>query len=206
MAGGLSLQFHSDRPCAAVRLPDVSRSHPRDRSGAGQRQKFSGRGSRLSVRQEVSRDQRSRHSGGWQSRRPLGARRTIGKHLAKRGERLSAFYASNVEFYLFRDGSFGRFVANLAQVPRTDTAVVIRSVFGGGRVSLAPTASLIQPIGALVDGVARGQFRRVLGIDDPRPLEHQQRWNEPYQWTVHPARWSSRSRRRASARAVSRSG
>ncbi len=85
----------------------------------------------------------------------------IGKSIVRRGERLSAFYASNVEFYLFREGSFARFIDNLRQVPRSDRAVVIRSVFGGAG-SPAPgynSASLIQPIGVLVDGFAKGQFR-----------------------------------------------
>jgi hypothetical protein len=86
----------------------------------------------------------------------------IGKSLTRRGERMSSFYASNVEFYLFRDGSFGQFMGNLGRVPRTDNAVIIRSVFGGAGAP-APgynSASLIQPIGALVDGFARGLFKQ----------------------------------------------
>jgi hypothetical protein len=86
----------------------------------------------------------------------------IGKSLARRNERLSAFYASNVEFYLFRDGSFPRFVSNLGTLPRAENAVIIRSVFGGGGLPVPGynSASLIQPIGVLVDGFARGQFRQ----------------------------------------------
>jgi len=58
---------------------------------------------------------------------------------------LSAFYASNVEFYLWRNGSFAAFSANLATFPRADHAVVIRSVFDrGGSVSeVAPVAGVV---------------------------------------------------------------
>jgi hypothetical protein len=85
----------------------------------------------------------------------------IGQSIARRGERLSAIYASNVEFYLFRDGSFPQFVQNLGQIPRTESAAIIRSVFGYGGV--APgynSASMIQPIGELVTGFAQGRFRQ----------------------------------------------
>ncbi|OFV95266.1 MAG: hypothetical protein A3H28_03845, partial [Acidobacteria bacterium RIFCSPLOWO2_02_FULL_61_28] len=37
----------------------------------------------------------------------------IGRWMTERDERLSAFYVSNVENYLFRDGGFGRYMENL---------------------------------------------------------------------------------------------
>ena len=70
----------------------------------------------------------------------------IGSRLRQKGQRLSAFYASNVEFYLFGDGRFERFVTNLGGMPRADNGVVIRSVFGrfsgygGGSSSASATA------------------------------------------------------------------
>jgi hypothetical protein len=54
----------------------------------------------------------------------------IGRLIAERGERLSAFYVSNVEFYLFFDGRFPRFLANIRRVPHADNTVIIRSAFG----------------------------------------------------------------------------
>jgi hypothetical protein len=63
----------------------------------------------------------------------------IGNVLKRRGDRLSAFYTSNVEFYLARSGGLDRFRRNLAQMPRTPAAVIIRSVFGrfnGGSTSV----------------------------------------------------------------------
>jgi hypothetical protein len=62
----------------------------------------------------------------------------VGRLLNDRGERLSAFYTSNVEFYLGRAGTYERFVKNLSGIPRTPGAVVIRSIFGrfnGGSTS-----------------------------------------------------------------------
>ena len=87
----------------------------------------------------------------------------IGKAIAARGDKLTAFYASNVEFYLFRDGSFGRFAANLKQIPHTGNAVVIRSFFNrGGLVPARPgdnSASQLQAIDDLLSGVAAGRVR-----------------------------------------------
>jgi hypothetical protein len=53
----------------------------------------------------------------------------IGKLLASRGERLTTFYTSNVEFYLYREGTFPKFVENLRQIPHAPNAVIIRSNF-----------------------------------------------------------------------------
>jgi hypothetical protein len=54
----------------------------------------------------------------------------IGALLAERRERLSAFYVSNVEFYLFGDGRLSRYLENLGRIPRAPNAVIIRSAFG----------------------------------------------------------------------------
>ena len=62
----------------------------------------------------------------------------VARLLNGRGERLSAFYTSNVEFYLERAGTYDRFVNNLSGMPRTPRSVVIRSIFGrfnGGSTS-----------------------------------------------------------------------
>ena len=41
-------------------------------------------------------------------------------------------YISNVEFYLFQNGSFGRFAANLQRLPHDERSTIIRSVFPNG--------------------------------------------------------------------------
>jgi hypothetical protein len=56
--------------------------------------------------------------------------REIGKYLRETGEKVSAFYVSNVEFYLWRQsGSFERFVQNLKSLPIDNRSVIIRSYF-----------------------------------------------------------------------------
>jgi hypothetical protein len=70
----------------------------------------------------------------------------VGRLLNARGERLSAFYTSNVEFYLQRAGAFERFEKNLSALPRTPRAVIIRSIFRGFDGSV----SEIQPVEELV--------------------------------------------------------
>lgn len=84
----------------------------------------------------------------------------IGRLMASRGDRLSAFYASNVEFYLFGDGKFARFVENLERLPRTNRSLIIRSVFGGlGRSTPGYySSSLVQPVDQLLRGYASGSF------------------------------------------------
>jgi len=58
----------------------------------------------------------------------------IGQEISKRGEKVSAFYNSNIENYLFRDGSFQRYMENVKKLPHTDKSVIIRSLFGGYQV------------------------------------------------------------------------
>ncbi len=92
----------------------------------------------------------------------------IAKFLASSNRQVSAFYTSNVEFYLFRDGSFPNFVANLGRLPHQPGSLIIRSVFPGGRggAEMSPgynSASLSQPIQTLLDGYAQGRYRQYLG-------------------------------------------
>ena len=87
---------------------------------------------------------------------------SIGRLLATRKDRLSAFYTSNVEFYLYGQGSYPRFVANLRQIPHAKHAVIIRSVFGRYITTGRPgdgSVSQLHSIDDLLDGSTRGQFR-----------------------------------------------
>jgi hypothetical protein len=74
------------------------------------------------------------------------AMRAVAGFLRRQGVPLSAFYASNVEFYLWRNGGYAEFLDNLATFPRADRAVVIRSAFDrDGSVSeVAPIFRLIE--------------------------------------------------------------
>jgi hypothetical protein len=73
------------------------------------------------------------------------ALRAIGRAIERRGEHVSAFYISNVESYLNRDGAYLRFTANLDLLPRDAWSVMIRSVFGG-----ASSGSAVQPMNAML--------------------------------------------------------
>ena len=87
----------------------------------------------------------------------------IAQLMAQKNERLSAFYVSNVEMYLFRDGGFARYVENLGRLPRSDHSVIIRSVFGGYALPDSTpgsySTSLIQNANELVSNYAAGRYR-----------------------------------------------
>ena len=55
--------------------------------------------------------------------------KAIGQYIAEQKERVSAFYVSNVEFYLARQGTFDKFVENLKSLPIDNRSIIIRSYF-----------------------------------------------------------------------------
>jgi hypothetical protein len=61
------------------------------------------------------------------------ALRGIGAWVREHGLTVSAFYTSNVEFYLMRERTFGKFVANVRELPSGPESVVIRACFDYGR-------------------------------------------------------------------------
>ncbi len=90
----------------------------------------------------------------------------IGRLLEARGETVSALYASNVEFYLWRQGKMDAFFANLERLPRNGRSVLIRSYFGGGfraphpeRVPGYASTQLVEPLGPLLEAHRRGEIR-----------------------------------------------
>ncbi len=82
----------------------------------------------------------------------------IGGVMAEMGEELTAFYASNVEYYLWNAGTFERWLANLAELPRAPGAVLIRSYFPNfarphpSAVAGYYSTQLLQPIEVLISG------------------------------------------------------
>jgi hypothetical protein len=82
----------------------------------------------------------------------------IGVVMREMGVRLTAFYASNVEFYLWRNATFGAWVDNLGAMPAAENAVVIRSYFpnfGGAHPSAVPgyyATQTLQPVRTLLEG------------------------------------------------------
>lgn len=83
----------------------------------------------------------------------------VGKILTERGEKVTALYTSNVEYYLMGDSSFDRYAENVRRLPIDPRGVLIRSVFGGGygvrSVQNVPgyySAQLLQPLESFVKG------------------------------------------------------
>ena len=94
-----------------------------------------------------------------------GALASVAKFLTATNRQVTAFYTSNVEFYLFQYGTFSRFVTNLGRLPHQPGSLIIRSVFPSGRAPAAMSpgynsASLTQPIQTLLDGYAQGRYRQ----------------------------------------------
>lgn len=58
------------------------------------------------------------------------ALRSAGRYLERQGLPISAFYMSNVEFYLFQSGAYRSFVDNLRSLPIDQGSLFIRSHFG----------------------------------------------------------------------------
>jgi hypothetical protein len=86
------------------------------------------------------------------------ALREMGDVMREMGVALTAFYASNVEFYLWRARTFDAWRANLATLPVADGAVVIRSYFpnfGGAHPSAVRgyyATQTLQPVSELLAG------------------------------------------------------
>jgi hypothetical protein len=59
------------------------------------------------------------------------ALRAVAADIAARGEQVSVLYVSNVEFYLFREGTFDTFAENVRALPRGERSVIVRSYFNG---------------------------------------------------------------------------
>ncbi len=81
--------------------------------------------------------------------------------LREHHEPVSAFYTSNVEQYLFREGSFDRFARSVAQFPRSALSVMLRSYFQGFHPQSVPgyhATQLAQLIDRFVAIQAGGGF------------------------------------------------
>jgi hypothetical protein len=92
------------------------------------------------------------------------ALRAVGRYVREHGARISAFYVSNVEQYLFQDGIFEAFAQNVAALPLDASSTFIRSVsarFGyEGREPLGPDgrATALYPMLAFTDDFRAGRL------------------------------------------------
>ena len=60
------------------------------------------------------------------------ALKAVGKFARERGETVTAFYVSNVEFYLLRGGVFPSYVENVRSLPLSESSQFIRAYFSYG--------------------------------------------------------------------------
>lgn len=94
------------------------------------------------------------------------ALRSVGAWLNERGARVGAFYVSNVEQYLFRQGDdWSRFYENVGTLPLDDDSRFIRSTSGGMRTyggsnngPVMMMQQMLSPIGPLVNAAKSGEL------------------------------------------------
>ncbi len=94
------------------------------------------------------------------------AMRAIAEDISARGLRLSTFYISNVEYYLFPPKTFGAYAENLRRFPSDEHSMIIRSVFPSGGSRSLPQAvpgcystSLVQPFTSMLADLAAGKYK-----------------------------------------------
>jgi hypothetical protein len=126
MVNGPALRFNSHGRSPQAYYPDYARlARELDRDG----KQASFLASEAAFR--VVKDLHSRNLiipvvGDFAGKKALAA---IADWMTRNNERLSAFYTSNVEQYLYRDGGIGQFVANVEKLPRRNQALMLRSCF-----------------------------------------------------------------------------
>jgi hypothetical protein len=87
------------------------------------------------------------------------ALRSVAGYLQEREAVVTAFYASNVEQYLFQDGLWPRFAANLAALPVDETTTLIRSCFNSCASAGYRSLSLLDSLPSLLEAADAGRIR-----------------------------------------------
>ena len=97
------------------------------------------------------------------------ALRRLGRLLASRELSVSAFYVSNVEFYLFRQRKWTTFVANVGELPISDDSVFIRAYATLHRphprmVDDHITVTLVQNMRSFLRHARAGRYRNLWDV------------------------------------------
>ena len=99
------------------------------------------------------------------------AMRAIAADMSARKLHLSAFYISNVEYYLFRGRTFGAYAENVKQLPNGERSMVIRSVFPSGGVGRPAqsvpgyySSSIVQSFPKMLEDIEAGRYRSYLEL------------------------------------------
>ncbi len=100
------------------------------------------------------------------------ALRSIGQYLRNHGATVSAFYTSNVEFYLFQSDDWKKFFNNVAHLPLDAQSTFIRAYFNnyGYRFPARPgrsrSVTLLDSMSGLVDAFDQGGLRTYFDVID----------------------------------------
>jgi hypothetical protein len=102
----------------------------------------------------------------------------IAHDASQRGLKISAFYTSNVEFYLMREGGFDKFAENVRRLPQNDQSLIIRSFFSGGFGYSHPqsvpgyySTQLLQTIASFVKEYSSGGYESYSDLVTKHSLE-----------------------------------
>jgi len=88
------------------------------------------------------------------------ALRSVGTYLKQHNSIVGAFYTSNVENYLFQDGNWGRFAANVAALPLDASSSFVRACFDAcGNSARSRSTTLLDPITTLLGDYRDGKIR-----------------------------------------------
>jgi hypothetical protein len=88
--------------------------------------------------------------------------------------KVSTFYTSNVEYYLFGQSSWPRYVQNIRALPLLPTAVFIRAYFAGAgpphpqAVAGHRSTSLVQDIASFLAMEKAGKLRQYWDVVSPQ--------------------------------------
>jgi hypothetical protein len=85
--------------------------------------------------------------------------RAVGRYLRAHGARVSVFYTSNVEFYLFENAGWRDFFANVASLPLDRDSVFIRAHFARPSGSGSRSATSLDPIDPALAAYEAGRIR-----------------------------------------------
>jgi hypothetical protein len=93
----------------------------------------------------------------------------LGRVLESRGSTVSAFYVSNVEFYLFRQRKWDDFVENVRELPTNEKSVFIRAYANLHRphprmVDDHITVSLVQNIHSFLRNARDGRYKTLWDV------------------------------------------
>ena len=92
----------------------------------------------------------------------------IGDYLRKSGLTVTAFYASNVEQYLFEDGSFTAFANNVRKLPITERSLFIRWVYQRyyhpARMAGQRSTSLLQRMSVFLTDFDAGRYQNYVDL------------------------------------------